>query len=117
MAKDKDKEQANHNEASDKPLEIEILESLEAAAGKPQRLVYCGPSFPGGRLNQFTVYKGGFPDYLDDLVAFCPAVKELFVPVEELAKTRIVLGQPGSEASNLFNEVWHYIKKEVNSNV
>jgi len=97
----------------DKPDSIEP----QAADEKPQRLIYCGPSIPGGRLNQFAVFKGGCPEYLDDLFSACPAVKELFVPVADLPKVRLDLGRPGSEASNLYNEVWQYLKKEGKGNV
>ena len=65
----------------------EAAQVLSPVAGKPQRLIYCGPNLSGGFLQRYMVSKGGLPIHLDSLFASCPAIKSLFVPVADLAKT------------------------------
>lgn len=53
-----------------------------------KRLVYCGPNLPGGKLQAFSVFKGGLPAHVDALIADCPDVRALIVPVDRLSVVR-----------------------------
>jgi hypothetical protein len=77
----------------------------------PARMVYCGPNIPGGALQQFTVFKGGFPLHLAELVEKCPAIKLLCVSPDQLQATRIGVTVKGSASNIAYGEVIHYIKQ------
>jgi hypothetical protein len=79
---------------------------------KADTLVYCGPSFPG-QLQQYSVYKGGIPKYLDKHIEKCPNINNLFVPINRLAITRDKLNQQGSREYQLYKNILKY-QKEVN---
>lgn len=74
-------------------------------------LVYCGPSFLG-QLQQFSVFKGGIPLYLDEHLQNCPAIKSLFVPISKLTTTRANLAKEGSRENQLYKNILKY-QKEV----
>ena len=59
------------------------------ASEKAERLIYCGPSLPGGQLQQHALFKGGTPTHLSEVLAKCPAIGLLIVPVQELTATRL----------------------------
>jgi hypothetical protein len=50
-----------------------------------EQLIYIGPNLPGGRLSKNTVFRGGLPVYLNDLLEQQPSIKDLIVPVSETA--------------------------------
>jgi hypothetical protein len=52
------------------------------------RLIYVGPPLPGGKLNSFSIFKGGIPKYLDALIKEQPDLSALIVPVGEFARAR-----------------------------
>jgi hypothetical protein len=93
-------------EAADQP------EQAEQAADQPVEeaqntgpLIYCGPSLPGGLLRQHTVYRNGLPKYLEEHFKKCPALRQLFVPVEELSATTQAVQTAGSAESIYYAEV------------
>jgi hypothetical protein len=55
--------------------------SPSAKSKADEQFIYIGPNLPRGRLTQFTVFKGGTPDYLSDLLEQHPQIKDLIVPV------------------------------------
>lgn len=57
-----------------------------AAAAKPQRLIYIGPTLKGYKLVKYQVFIGGYPKHIDDEFAKCPQLKRLFVPVKDLVQ-------------------------------
>jgi hypothetical protein len=81
------------------------------AAPQPERLIYCGPNLPGGALQRYTVFKGGLPVHLSTLFDKCPAIKLLFVPVTDLARTEKAIATKGTPENALFNEVLQFISK------
>lgn len=46
-------------------------------------VIYCGPSQPNGKLQQFQVFRGELPDSVKQLTKETPVLKELFVKVED----------------------------------
>lgn len=83
----------------------------ETSVIPPVRLIYCGPNIPGGALQQYAVFKGGFPEYLNGLFEKCPAIKSLFVPVEELAATMQAIETRGTLQNVLFEQIKDAILK------
>lgn len=79
--------------------------------GKPEQLIYCGPNIPGGVLQRYTVFKGGLPTHLEELFNKCPAIKLLFVPVADLARTEKAIATKGTPENDYFNEVLQFISK------
>ncbi|MEC0237751.1 hypothetical protein P4H71_25885 [Paenibacillus kribbensis] len=63
---------------------------------EPEQLIYIGPNLPGGRLAKSLIVRGGFPAYLEDVAEKVPEIRQLFVPVSELAASKVALAMPGS---------------------
>jgi hypothetical protein len=80
---------------------------------KPPRLVYVGPNVPGGVLQRFQVFKGGFPPHCESLFKKVPEIKKLFVTVEELETARRKIGEPGTNEARLFYVVQKKLAKGV----
>ncbi|QQE75719.1 hypothetical protein KDJ56_07210 [Brevibacillus composti] len=68
-------------------------------------LIYCGPTLPGGLLRQHTVYRNGLPKHLDKYFEECPALRQLFVPVNQLSATIQAVATAGSAESVFYAEV------------
>ena len=54
------------------------------AEGKTEKLIYIGPSLSRGRLPFATIYQGGFPPHIQDIIAIKPWFRKLFVPINKL---------------------------------
>ncbi|GIO08009.1 hypothetical protein J31TS6_40370 [Brevibacillus reuszeri] len=68
-------------------------------------LIYVGPNIPGGRLMQYTVFRGGIPDYLDDLLEKQPAIRQLLVPVQDLSSVQVRISTPGTLEHTFYQRV------------
>ncbi|MRN51989.1 hypothetical protein [Paenibacillus monticola] len=68
---------------------------VKQAAKEPTRM-YLGPSLPGGRLLQSTVFRGGIPAYLQPLLTEQPGVDDLIVPLDEIAGVQARITQTGT---------------------
>ncbi len=86
-------------------------EKQPAVPARPERFIYCGPNIPGGSLPRYTVYKGGLPAHLDGLFSQCPAVKALFVPVADLARTEGAIASKGTPENLRWQSVVQFIQK------
>ena len=82
-----------------------------AAKTKPARCIYCGPNLPSGVLQRHTVFKGGLPAHLDALIAECPAIAELCIPIAELAATDKAISAKGTQAHTLYEDIQKYARK------
>lgn len=71
-------------------------------------LIYCGPNLLGSKLNQFSVYQGGYPIHLEKELTECESIKRLFVPVNKLAVTMSAISMPGTPESIWFEEIMKY---------
>lgn len=83
----------------------------EAPAKKPERLIYCGPSLPGGMLQQHTIYKGDISKHLDAAIEKCPAIRSLFVPVAKLAAVTTAIQSAGALENLRYREVQKFIQE------
>jgi len=52
------------------------------------QVIYAGPSMPQLGLQYGTIYRDGIHDYLYNVIAACPSVGPLFVPVGQYAAVR-----------------------------
>jgi hypothetical protein len=77
----------------------------------PGPVIYCGPNLGGSGLLQYTIYKQELPEHLNSQFANCPEVKELFIPVEELAKVQAEIKQPGTIFYRLYQIVQAFSQK------
>ncbi|GEB35306.1 hypothetical protein [Brevibacillus parabrevis] len=87
--------------------EVEVSQqAVKTESEQPQvQLIYVGPNLPGGRLMQYTVFRGGVPEYLTDLFEKQPAIRQLIVPVRDLAAAQAKTGTPGTLEHALYQQV------------
>lgn len=78
---------------------------------KAERLIYCGPNLLGGKLTKYRVLKGGIPEYLNDVIAKCPEIKRLFVPVADLQITENAISTKGTPQQLAYEAVQKIISK------
>ena len=70
-----------------------------------QHVVYCGPTLPPEYgLTKYQIFIGGFPVHVQQAVEKFPDIKPLFVPIKELAQTRLNLERPGSVEAAQYQE-------------
>lgn len=98
----------------------------EAADGKPSdspktepqkmaekvTLVYVGPTLPAGWLKSNSVFMGTMPEIekeLETVLGKYPAVKKLFVPVDQLADKKEKARTPG----NILNKYYADIASDI----
>ncbi len=86
-------------------------DAKKEAPVKTERLIYCGPSLPGGLLQQHTIFKGGIPAYLNGAVEKCPGMKALFVPPAKLAAVAAAIHSPGTLENLRYREVEKFIQE------
>lgn len=60
------------------------------------QLIYVGASIDRIGLQQFAVYRGGIPEFVQDAVKACPDLAELFVPIGQLNQARRDIQRQGS---------------------
>lgn len=67
-------------------------------------MVWCGPSVRNV-VRQYTVFSGGVPEVLEQLLEAHPAAKSLLVPVDRFAQTRRALETKGTAEAVIYNKV------------
>jgi len=87
---------------------IKQIPPKKKAGASKQRLIYCGPNVTGGGLQQFMVFKGGYPEHLKRHLQACPAIQKLCVPISDFTKTRKDIITPGTAANQYYQEVLRY---------
>lgn len=97
---------AKELEKKNNPETIENTVSIEM----PKRFVYCGPNLPGGMLQRYTVYKGGLPAHIEEIIKDCPEMKILMVEPAGLQKMRQDVETPGTAAQIAYSTVADFIK-------
>lgn len=73
---------------------------------KPKTLIYCGSSI--SQLQQFSIFKNSFPEYLKVHLENCPAILELSVVPEKLAETRKNISIEGTRENQLYKQTVEY---------
>lgn len=72
------------------------------AAGKPQRLIYLGPTLKGYKLIKYQVFIGGYPTHLDEEFTKCPQLKRLFVSIKNLVQAEKEVNTAGTPLNKYY---------------
>jgi hypothetical protein len=91
----------------------DAAELVQDVVVKPEPLVYFGPTLPNGKLSQFTVFRGGLPRHVDELVKSLPVLQLLFVHPSKLNLSRVKLADSSSPEWASFQEVKAHFNKGV----
>ncbi|MEK3770117.1 hypothetical protein MKY14_16315 [Paenibacillus sp. FSL R5-0887] len=59
-------------------------------------LIYLGPNLPGGLLSGNTVFKGGKPAHIEELITAQPELSDLIVPVDNINETLSRINRAGT---------------------
>ncbi|HWR07753.1 hypothetical protein [Sporomusa sp.] len=78
---------------------------------KSERYIYCGPSLPGGLLQQHTIYKNGIPEHLSVAIEKCPAIKALFIAPAKLQVVTDAIQSAGSLENLRYKEIQKFIQE------
>ncbi|WP_094607734.1 hypothetical protein SPSIL_009040 [Sporomusa silvacetica DSM 10669] len=81
------------------------------AATATESQIYVGPNIASERLNRFAVFKNGIPTHMDTVLAACPAVGKLFVPVSKLSETLARISKTGTAYNTWYSQVTAYLQK------
>jgi len=87
-----------------------MAKTFPDAIKRPEQLIYIGPNLPGGVLQRYTVFKGGIPLHIAETTEKCPAIKGLFVPVNQLSNAEQSLKTAGTVENTLFNAVVDHVR-------
>jgi hypothetical protein len=90
---------------SESGFAAEAAGRTEGTVEKTGRLVYIGPNIPGGALQTHQVFRGGLPPWCDPLFRQVPEIRDLFVPVGDLARAMARVKEPGTNEFRLFSFV------------
>ncbi|MGE6379550.1 hypothetical protein [Peribacillus muralis] len=99
-------------------VELEPLETQEAPIDttskdeRPEPVIYIGDSLKNGKLEQFTVFNNGIPDFLAEDIEKCPAIQSLILPISQLGECRQKLSIQGSLEDTLNNQIIQYVRSE-----
>ncbi|MGW8956618.1 hypothetical protein [Paenibacillus sp. NPDC055715] len=96
MDKEQEKQEATESKTRRTITATEKVAQAAKDATEPEQLIYIGPNLPGGRLAKSLIVRDGFPAYLADVAEKAPEIRQLFVPVAELATSKAALSVPGS---------------------
>lgn len=69
---------------------------------KVDRLIYVGPPYKGGKLLKYQVFIGGLPKHIDDVFEKVPQIKNLFVPIAELANAEKAIAKSGTPLNKYY---------------
>ncbi len=92
------------------PSADEVVQDVKTEVLTETSKIYVGPNIPKEGLPRFRVYKGGLPAHFDELFAACPAVKKMFVDVDQLSEVLNLTSQTGSAYHTWYTEVTNYVK-------
>lgn len=69
---------------------------------KPERFIYVGPPYKGGKLQKYQVFIGGLPTHIGEVFEKCPQIKNLFVPVGNLAEAEKAIAKAGTPLNKYY---------------
>jgi hypothetical protein len=76
---------------------------------KIDQFIYIGPTFRRGGLKTGSIFRGGLPQNVVDLIREYPPLQELFVAPANLPKKRFELRLKNSRTSLIFESVKKWI--------
>lgn len=74
------------------------------AESKNEKLIYIGPSLSKGRLPFSTIYNGGFPPHIQDIIALKPWFRKLFVPINKMEVAIAATKKHGDAMHTFYNK-------------
>lgn len=83
----------------------DTIENTVKNKGVHPRLIYIGPNLSKGILQKYTVFKGGLPSHLDEVIEHYPLIKYLFVNICELGEKEKAVNTKGSVENTAYNEI------------
>lgn len=69
---------------------------------QPESLVYVGPNLPRSLVMKYQVFVGGYPPSMESIFAQQPAVRKLFVPVQELTNAVQDISREGTPLNKYY---------------
>lgn len=66
-----------------------------------EQMIYVGPSISKSRLLHATVFIGGIPGYVNEIIKEHPSFKNLLVPADRYTETMKIVRKPGT-ALNIY---------------
>ena len=108
MVKKKDEQNVEAVTDSPKP---EPTTNKKAQSQNDEQLIYCGPNLLGGRIMKYTVFRGGIPVYLNDLLEELPDIRELIVPISKLTDVQAKTLKQGTREYQLYNDISKFNEK------
>ncbi len=79
------------------------VESVNTAE-KNQRYIYLGPNHPKALVVNATIFKGGIPQNVKEILDKYPSAKALLIPVENTAKIMQELRQANTASTILYKK-------------
>lgn len=73
-------------------------------------LIYCGPSFKNGELQQYSVFRGEPPEHIKKHLEGNFAIKELFVTTGEFGRVRRQIKNAGTRENQLYLKALEYAR-------
>lgn len=70
-----------------------------------QTVVYCGPNLPKLGLARFSVFRNGYPAYVQNALEKVEELKKMMVPPHKLAEFRRETERAGSEPHRLYHQI------------
>ncbi|MFS0766039.1 hypothetical protein [Peribacillus phoenicis] len=89
-------------------------ETLDTAIKKEntELVIYIGESLKNGKLEQFTVFNNGIPQFLAEDIEKCPAINSLILPISQLGESRRKLTIQGTMEHTLNSQITQYVRSE-----
>lgn len=72
-------------------------------------VIYVGPT--SKQIQKYTVFRADPPEHVKKFQEACPAIKQLFVPVEQLAEAENRLADKTSAESIFYAEAEKFVKE------
>lgn len=81
-----------------------VLESVETTeVERIAPLIYLGPNLASGVLSGNTVFRGGLPSHIKELIVTQPEIADLIVPVENINETLARINRVGAAEYQAYN--------------
>ncbi|MBT2717549.1 hypothetical protein [Bacillus sp. ISL-57] len=99
-------------------IELEPLENQEETLDTAPKtestelVIYIGESLKNGKLEQFTVFNNGIPEFLAEDIEKCPAINSLILPISQLGESRRKLTIQGTMEHTLNSQITQYVRSE-----
>lgn len=86
-----------------------VKKAVEPVEKNSKTIVYCGPNIKS--LQQYSIFKGELPDYINKLSEEFPLIKSLFVKPSYLSRFREQLKIKGTKEHQLFTVLAKQMKE------